>query len=89
MGDFPKILDRDGREVKIGDRVKILADECNKFLQDCYGEYWLPVMQYEEDEYGTVVFKDNSLQVVDKNGKWLFDISLYSKGDKEPYMVKE
>ena len=56
MKKFTKVFDRNGQEIKIGDRVKILAEECNKFLHDSYGENWLPVMQWDEDKSATVTF---------------------------------
>lgn len=36
--ELPRVLDRNGREIKLGDRVRIIADEVNKFMHDCYKE---------------------------------------------------
>ena len=65
--EMPHVLDRNGREIKLGDRVRIVAKECNKFLRNWYEEDWTPEMRWKHDEYGTVKIVDGLAQVVDEN----------------------
>ena len=80
---MPKVRDRNGRAIKLGDRVRIIAEECNKFLHDWYGEAWIPDMHAEEDEFGTVAIQDGFAQIVNEHGDMLADLTLYD-GEAEP-----
>lgn len=79
-----RALDRNGREIKIGDRVRIIDEEVTKFLRYNYGDA-LPesILSAGEDEIGVVV-DDDFLQIVNENGDMLLDLSLYTDGEKEP-----
>lgn len=79
-----KVKDRNGRAIHVGNRVKILAAECNQFLHDSYSDAWVPEMHWDRDEFGKVEIKDGFAQVVDKNGEMLLDLSLYSEDEQEP-----
>lgn len=72
--ELPRVLDRNGREIKLGDRVRIIADEVNKFMHDCYKEDWIPEMHWAEDMYGTAIFAA-FFQIVDEHGAMLWDLS--------------
>lgn len=75
---LPRVLDRNGREIKPGDRVRIIADECNKFLHDRYGDTWIPEMHWEADLYGTATL-NGFFQLADENGEMLWDLQWNGK----------
>lgn len=75
---IPRVIDRNGREIKIGDRVRIIAEECNRFMHDFYEEDWIPEMHWSKDMYGTATF-DGFFQVVAENGAMLWDLSWSGK----------
>lgn len=70
------VFDRNGREIKLGDRVRISAEECNKFMHDWYAEAWIPEMHCAHDDFGTVVIQDGFAQIVNEHGDMLIDLSL-------------
>lgn len=61
------VFDRNGREIKLGDRVRISAEECNKFMHDWYAEAWIPEMHCAHDDFGTVVIQDGFAQIVNEH----------------------
>ena len=75
------VLDCNGREIFVGDRVRIIGEEVAKFLRDSYGDA-LPesVLSYCKDEFGTVVDGD-FFRIVNENGDMLVDLSL-SEGEQ-------
>lgn len=78
-----RIFDRKGQEIHVGDRIKLVAEACNKHLHDYYGEYWRPEMYVDKDMYGTVS-DDDFLQVVADNGAMLLPLNWLKDGDSEP-----
>ena len=66
--------DCNGRTIKAGDRVRIIADECNKFMRGWWEEDWIPEMHWEADVYGTASITPDGLQVVDERGEMLWDL---------------
>ncbi|MBR1804803.1 MAG: hypothetical protein IJ774_00295 [Selenomonadaceae bacterium] len=82
MKESTHVLDCNGREIFVGDRVRIIDEEVTKFLRDNYGNT-LPesVLSAGEDEIGVVV-DDDFFQIVNENGDMLADLSL-SEGEQE------
>lgn len=70
------VLDRNGREIFEGDRVKIIGEEVAKYLRDSYDNA-LPesVLSDTTDMIGVVV-DDDFFQIVNENGDMLYDLSL-------------
>lgn len=71
------VRDRNGREIKLGDRVRISAEETNKFLiYEFGGEFAFKNNLISNiDDFGTVVFEDGFFQIVNENGDMLIDLS--------------
>ena len=69
-----KTYDCNGREIKLGDRVRIIAAECNKFMHEAYADDWIPAMHWDADMFGTATV-DDFFQVQDDNGALLWDLS--------------
>lgn len=75
---LPRVLDRNGREIKPGDRVRIIAEEVNRFMHDWYEEDWIPEMHWEADLYGTATL-NGYFQLADENGELLWDLQWSGK----------
>lgn len=82
MKESTHVIDCNGREIFVGDRVRIIGEEATKFLRDNYGDTLSEsVLSAGEDEIGVVVDDDFS-QIVNENGDMLADLSL-SEGEQE------
>lgn len=81
MKETTHVIDRNGREIFVGDRVKIIGKEVAKFLRDGYGGALPESALSDEDEFGTAVDEDY-FQIVNEDGDLLFDLSL-SEGEQE------
>lgn len=81
--EMPHVLDRNGREIKLGDRVRIVAKECNQFLHDWYAECWIPEMHWKRDEYGTAKIVRGSAQIVDENDDVWWELDACHEGVPE------
>ena len=82
-----QIFDRNGREIKPGDRVKLVAEEINKLLLYSCGDD-LPEDELSDEELiGTAQMKDGFFQVTDDNGEMLWDLSFVEQdGDTDSYV---
>ncbi|MBR2518250.1 MAG: hypothetical protein IKE46_00465 [Selenomonadaceae bacterium] len=82
-----QIFDRNGREIKPSDRVKMVAEEFNALLLDSYGDDLPEGVLNDEDIIGTAQMKDGFFQVTDDNGEMLWDLSFMMKnGDTDPFV---
>lgn len=82
-----QIFDRNGREIKPGDRVKMVAEEFNALLLDSYGDDLPESVLSDEDTIGTAQMKDGFFQVTDDKGEMLWDLSFMVKdGDTDPFV---
>ena len=90
--NIAQIFDRNGREIKPGDRVKMVAEEFNALWLDSYGDDLPEGVLSDEDIIGTAQMKGGFFQVTDDNGEMLWDLSFMMKnGDTDPFVevVKE
>ena len=80
---YTGILDCHGRRIKLGDRIRIIADACNKFMHDWYEEDWIPEMHFDKDYFGTAKQTENGRWIVEDESRaeW-WDLDLIGK---EPY----
>lgn len=85
MKEVPKIFDRNGREIKLGDRVRVISDEVNKYLHDYFGEDWIPEMHQGKDEFGTAQLtkKYGEYVIGDEWDEVLYSFYGYADGEKE------
>ena len=77
--DFLKVLDRNGREIKEGDRVRLIAEECNAFMHSWHGEDWIPEMHFDKDYYGTAT-KNKYFELLTDDGEMIYDLEICSTG---------
>ena len=81
------MLDRNGKAIKLGNRIRIIAEAVNDYLYDNYGDDLPDDVWAEEDSFGTLVDDEKEgLVVKDENGKicWMLDPDLYDDGEREP-----
>ena len=82
-----QIFDRNGRKIKPGDRVKMVAEEINKLLLYSYGDDLPEDVLGDEDLIGTAQMKDGFFQVTDDNGEMLWDLSfMMEDGETDPFV---
>ena len=76
MKEFGKVFDRNGREIHVGDRIKIRGDEMRVFLKTLCGDFLTESdLADVKDDFGTVVIDDELLQIVNENGDMLWDLT--------------
>lgn len=76
-----KPLDCNGREIKVGDRVKIIGVEVNKFLRKWFGDNLSEEVYRDcKDTVGTAVISEYGFLIENENGDMLFDLENCDEG---------
>ncbi len=82
-----KVFDRNGRVIRVGDRVKIIGEKVAELLRDSYGDNLPEGVLSDEDIFGTAQIIDGAFQVADDNGEMLWDLSfMMEDGDTDSYV---
>ena len=69
------VLDRNGQEIHVGDRVKIHGDEVLNYLQWCFDNDLPESISQDIADYFGIAVDDDFLQIFNENGDMLYDLS--------------
>lgn len=75
---LPRVLDRNGREIKPGDRVRLINYKFVRALYEIYREDWKPEILERAALYGTATL-NGYFQLADENGELLWDLQWSGK----------